>query len=165
MFEKCFSPLKIGPLELKNRIIMAPLTRQTAYSDGTPTSEMAGYYSRRAQGGVGLIITEGTYEEDKYGCKAYLSQPGISNKDQVEAWKKTTGESFDSLTTEQATVVASVAFQYGNLETETPNFWKYVTSNQWQKAYNELMDFEDNYSTRRKEEAKLLFEYLKKNKK
>jgi len=82
-----------------------------------------------------------------------------------KAWKKTTGESFDSLTTEQATVVASVAFQYGNLETETPNFWKYVTSNQWQKAYDELMDFGDFYPTRRKEEAKLLFEYLKKNKK
>jgi len=82
-----------------------------------------------------------------------------------KAWKKTTGESFNSLTTEQATVVASVAFQYGNLETETPNFWKYVTSNQWQKAYDELMDFGDFYPTRRKEEAKLLFEYLKKNKK
>jgi len=82
-----------------------------------------------------------------------------------KAWKKTTGESFNSLTTEQATVVASVAFQYGDLETETPNFWKYVTSNQWQKAYDELMDFGDRYPTRRKEEAKLLFEYLKKNKK
>ena len=35
----------------------------------------------------------------------------------------------------------------------------------WQKAYDELMDFGDNYPTRRKEEAKLLFEYLKKNKK
>jgi hypothetical protein len=76
-------------------------------------------------------------------------------------WKKTTGESFDLLTTEQATVVASVAFQYGNLETATPNFWKYVTSNEWQKAYNELMDFGDRYTTRRKEEAKLLLKYLK----
>jgi len=76
-------------------------------------------------------------------------------------WKKTTGESFDSLTTEQATVVASVAFQYGNLETATPNFWKYVTSNEWQKAYDELMDFGDRYTTRRKEEAKLLLKYLK----
>jgi len=76
-------------------------------------------------------------------------------------WKKTTGESFDSLTTEQATVVASVAFQYGNLETATSNFWKYVTSNEWQKAYDELMDFGDRYTTRRKEEAKLLLKYLK----
>ena len=82
-----------------------------------------------------------------------------------KAWKKTTGKSFNLLTEEQATVVASVAFQYGNLETETPNFWKYVTSNEWQKAYEELMDFKDNYPTRRKEEAKLLFIYLEKNKK
>ena len=76
-------------------------------------------------------------------------------------WKKTTGKSFDLLTTEQATVVASVAFQYGNLETATPNFWKYVTSNEWQKAYDELIDFGDRYTTRRKEEAKLLLKYLK----
>ena len=85
-----------------------------------------------------------------------------STKKIRKAWKKTTGKSFDSLTKEQATVVASVAFQYGNLETETPNFWKYVTSNQWQKAYDELMDFGDNYTTRRKEEAKLLLKYLQK---
>ena len=76
-------------------------------------------------------------------------------------WKETTGKSFDILTKEQATVVASVAFQYGNLKTATPNFWKYVTSNEWQKAYDELMDFKDRYPTRRKEEAKLLLKYLK----
>jgi len=76
-------------------------------------------------------------------------------------WKETTGKSFDTLTKEQATVVASVAFQYGNLKTATPNFWKYVTSNEWQKAYDELMDFKDRYPTRRKEEAKLLLKYLK----
>ena len=69
---------------------MAPLTRQSAFSDGTPTKEMAAYYARRAQGGVSLVITEGTYQVDELGCKAYLSQPGITNKDQVEAWRKTT---------------------------------------------------------------------------
>ncbi|MCY4209375.1 MAG: hypothetical protein OXD29_15695 [Roseovarius sp.] len=90
MFEKVFSPIKIGPLDLKNRIVMAPLTRQVADADGTPTVEMAAYYARRARGGVGLIISEGTYEADDSGCKAYLSQPGIANEKHVAAWKMTT---------------------------------------------------------------------------
>lgn len=90
MFENLFSSLKLGSTVLKNKIVMAPLTRQAAFADGTPTDEMAAYYARRAQGGVGLIITEGTYEVDELGCKAYLSQPGIINEKHIEAWKKTT---------------------------------------------------------------------------
>ena len=90
MFPKTFSPVQIGPLELKNRLVMAPLTRQVAEDDGTPTHEMAAYYARRARGGVGLIISEGTYETDELGCKAYLSQPGIANDKHIAGWKKTT---------------------------------------------------------------------------
>lgn len=90
MFPKTFSPLKLGPLTLKNRLIMAPLTRQVADADGTPTAEMAAYYARRARGGLGLIISEGTYEIDELGCKAYLSQPGIANDKHVAGWKLTT---------------------------------------------------------------------------
>lgn len=85
-----FSPVKIGKHTIKNRIAMAPLTRQMAEADGSPTDEMAAYYARRARGGFGMIITEGTYEEDKLGCKAYLSQPGIANKKHVKGWTKTT---------------------------------------------------------------------------
>ncbi|MFT7596111.1 MAG: 2,4-dienoyl-CoA reductase-like NADH-dependent reductase (Old Yellow Enzyme family) [Paracoccaceae bacterium] len=90
MYPTTFSPLQIGPLKLKNRLVMAPLTRQVAELDGTPTDEMAAYYARRARGGVGLIISEGTYEIDELGCKAYLSQPGIANEKHIEGWKKTT---------------------------------------------------------------------------
>jgi 2,4-dienoyl-CoA reductase-like NADH-dependent reductase (Old Yellow Enzyme family) len=90
MYPNTFSPVKIGPLELKNRLVMAPLTRQVAEADGTPTAEMAAYYARRARGGIGLIISEGTYETDELSCKAYLSQPGIANAKHVEAWKQTT---------------------------------------------------------------------------
>jgi hypothetical protein len=83
-------------------------------------------------------------------------------------WKRKTGTSFDSLTTEQATVLASVSFIYGKLETKTPNFWKYVTSNppNWQKAYEELMDFKDKspgVNKRHQKAAKLLKKYLDKN--
>ena len=88
-FEAVFSPFQLGKFTLKNRIVMAPLTRQSAEEDGTPTDEMAAYWARRARGGVSMIITEGTYENDELGCKAYLSQPGCANDKHVAGWKKT----------------------------------------------------------------------------
>ncbi|WP_018013482.1 NADH:flavin oxidoreductase [Teredinibacter turnerae] len=54
-----FEPLKIGSLELKNRIVMAPMTRNMA-PEGVPNEKNAAYYQRRAEGDVGLILTEGT---------------------------------------------------------------------------------------------------------
>jgi N-ethylmaleimide reductase len=69
---------------------MAPLTRQCAEADGTPTDEMAAYYGRRARGGLGMIVTEGTFENDELGCVAYLNQPGIANAKHVAGWKKVT---------------------------------------------------------------------------
>ncbi|MBF9033541.1 12-oxophytodienoate reductase [Rhodobacterales bacterium HKCCE2091] len=53
-----FRPLRAGPLRLKNRIAMAPMTREEA-PGGVPTRAMARYYARRAAGGTGLIVTEG----------------------------------------------------------------------------------------------------------
>jgi 2,4-dienoyl-CoA reductase-like NADH-dependent reductase (Old Yellow Enzyme family) len=67
---------------------MAPLTRQMAEADGTPTDEMAAYYARRARGGLGLIITEGTYENDGVQSRAYLSQPGIATKQHQAGWAR-----------------------------------------------------------------------------
>ncbi len=89
-FPTLFSTIKLADHTLANRIAMAPLTRQMAEPDGTPTEEMAAYYARRARGGCGLIITEGTYEEDAFGCRAYLSQPGIANAKHVAGWRKVT---------------------------------------------------------------------------
>ena len=68
-------------------------------------------------------------------------------------WQEATGESFDSLPNNKATVVASVAFQYGDLESQTPNFWRQVTSDDWNAAEKNLRNFGDNYSTRRNLEA------------
>jgi 2,4-dienoyl-CoA reductase-like NADH-dependent reductase (Old Yellow Enzyme family) len=89
-FPTLFSPLTLSGVTIPNRIALAPLTRQMAEADGTPTDEMVAYYARRARGGCGLIITEGTYEEDRHGCRAYLSQPGIANDRHVAAWRKVT---------------------------------------------------------------------------
>src|ERR1700712_3358126 len=54
-----FRPFRIGSLELANRIVMAPMTRTFA-PDGVPGAANAAYYRRRAEGGVGLILSEGT---------------------------------------------------------------------------------------------------------
>ena len=74
-----------------------------------------------------------------------------------QAWNNSASTvSFDDLTKEQATVVASVAFQYGNLATETPKFWGYVTSGDWVAAAKELRNFKDEFPSRRKLEANYL---------
>ncbi|MDB4425699.1 pesticin C-terminus-like muramidase [bacterium] len=74
-----------------------------------------------------------------------------------EDWDNSSStKDFKDLTKEQATVVASVAFQYGDLPTKTPTFWKHVTAGDWDKAEAELRNFGDAYSTRRKLEADYL---------
>ena len=88
LYPTLFSEGKLAGVTLRNRIAMAPLTRQMAQSDGTPTDEMVAYYARRARGGIGLIITEGTYETDELACRTYLSQPGIANDKHVAGWRK-----------------------------------------------------------------------------
>ncbi len=54
-----FRGFSSGPLKSRNRVAMAPMTRERA-SKGVPTEAMAAYYERRAAGGVGLVITEGS---------------------------------------------------------------------------------------------------------
>lgn len=71
-------------------------------------------------------------------------------------YEKDSGKSWSDLTSNQQTVITSVGFQYGNMKHKTPNFWNGVISNDWKAVTNELLDFGDNYSTRRKKEAKLL---------
>ncbi len=58
-----FTPFSIKGLTLPNRIVMAPMTRSFSPS-GVPGEDVAAYYRRRAEGVVGLIITEGTYPPD-----------------------------------------------------------------------------------------------------
>jgi N-ethylmaleimide reductase len=81
-----FQPCQLGDLKLKNRIVMAPMTRSRALEDGTPSPMMIDYYSQRAS--AGLIIAEGTYPSED--GKGYCRTPGIVNDEQVAAWKKVT---------------------------------------------------------------------------
>ena len=88
LFPNLFSEFKLGKLTLKNRITLAPLTRQLAEDDGTPDDEMVAYMARRARGGVGMIFCEAAYYNDELSGIAYLNQPGIANAKHVAAWKK-----------------------------------------------------------------------------
>ncbi len=54
-----FEPFRVKSRDLPNRIVMAPMTRTFA-PEGIPGAANAAYYSRRAEGGVGLILSEGT---------------------------------------------------------------------------------------------------------
>ncbi|MEO1669980.1 MAG: alkene reductase [Cyanobacteria bacterium J06631_2] len=77
------SPLEKG-LSLKNRVVMAPLTRGRAGEERTPNSLMAEYYAQRA--GAGLIISEGTaISQQGYG---WTHSPGIYTAEQTAAWKQ-----------------------------------------------------------------------------
>lgn len=80
-----FAPLTAGALTLRNRIVMAPMTRSRA--DGTlATSDMATYYAQRA--GAGLIITEGT-QPSAIG-QGYPFTPGLHSAEQAESWRPVT---------------------------------------------------------------------------
>lgn len=80
-----FSPLKAGAFNLKNRIIMAPLTRARA-PERIPNDLMARYYEQRSD--AGLIISEAT-SVAPMGV-GYARTPGIWSDEQVEGWKKIT---------------------------------------------------------------------------
>lgn len=81
-----FDPIRIDGIELKNRIIMAPMTRSRAESDHTPTELMIEYYRQRA--GAGLIITEGTSPSPN--GEGYPRTPGIYTPKQFAEWTKIT---------------------------------------------------------------------------
>lgn len=79
-------PVNIGRFKLRNRVVMAPLTRRRATTSHLPTSIMADYYGQRAS--AGLIIAEAT--NISLQAVGYMNSPGIFTVQQVEAWKKVT---------------------------------------------------------------------------
>ena len=81
-----FTPLKLGPLILKNRAVMAPLTRSRASAGNVPSALNALYYAQRAS--AGLIISEATQVCPE--GQGYISTPGIHSPEQIEGWKLVT---------------------------------------------------------------------------
>lgn len=73
-------------IKLPNRIIMAPMTRNMANNDLSPTLSMVDYYSKRAD--AGLIVTEGTIISPE--GRGYSNTPGIYTKKYIDGWKRVT---------------------------------------------------------------------------
>jgi len=81
-----FDPIAIGSLQLPNRIVMAPMTRNRAGAGDVPTELNALYYAQRAS--AGLIISEGTQVSPE--GKGYPGTPGIHTPEQEEGWRRVT---------------------------------------------------------------------------
>ena len=133
--------------------------KNDSYFEGLPESIIAklrpfyglkGAQANAVAGNLKLEDSEGTtlYEHTKKKELELLKT----------RWQEKTGTSFDDLPKNQATPIASVAFQYGDLESQTPNFWRQVTTGDWEGAEANLANFEDSWPTRRKKELA----YLKK---
>lgn len=81
-----FEPIKLGSLNLRNRVVMAPMTR-TFSPEGIPNDLVVAYYERRAKNDVGLIITEGTCVGHK-AATGHANVPYIYGEKPLAGWKK-----------------------------------------------------------------------------
>lgn len=79
-----FEPTRLGALDLANRVVMSPMTRDRAGPGDVPTALMVEYYRQRA--GAGLIISEGTQPSPE--GKGYWRTPGLYSPEQVDGWAK-----------------------------------------------------------------------------
>ena len=81
-----FQPYTLGDLPLKNRVVMAPLTRSRSNNEGVVPEYAAEYYAQRAR--AGLIVSEATNVSAQ--ARGYALTPGIWSGPQVEAWQQVT---------------------------------------------------------------------------
>ncbi|MDH1703047.1 alkene reductase [Comamonas terrigena] len=93
MVTSLFRPLQLGPLNLPNRMVMAPMTRcRTSQPGDVPNALMAAYYAQRAS--AGLIVSEAT-QISRQG-QGYSFTPGIYSEAQVEGWRRVTDAVHDA---------------------------------------------------------------------
>jgi N-ethylmaleimide reductase len=83
-----FQPFKLGDIQLANRMVMAPLTRNRAEAGNVPGAMTIEYYAQRAS--LGLIIAEATQVSAQ--AQGYVSTPGVHTPEQIAAWRKVTDE-------------------------------------------------------------------------
>lgn len=84
-----FSAGNIGKVALKNRLVVAPMTRVSASEDGVAGERMKAYYEDFARGGFGLVISEGIYIDRKWS-QTYAFQSGLTSQEQAAGWRKIT---------------------------------------------------------------------------
>lgn len=86
--KKLFTPIQIGPITLKHRVVMPPMSRLRAqWPSGIPSDLQLEYYRQRASEG-GLIFTEATAISTS--GRGYKGAPGLYNDEQVTGWKRIT---------------------------------------------------------------------------
>jgi len=81
---RLLQPVRLGPLSLRNRVVMAPMTRERS-PGGVPGSDVIAYYRRRAAGGVAMIITEGCAPDETGAFGAAVPR---MNAESAPAWQK-----------------------------------------------------------------------------
>jgi len=86
MNPQLFDSFRLGRNTLRNRLVMAPMTRSRALPDGVPGALAAEYYAQRA--GIGLIVSEGVQPSDD--GQGYMATPGIYTDAHVAGWRKVT---------------------------------------------------------------------------
>ena len=102
-YEELLQPVRIGSWSLRTRLAMAPMTRSFADDQtGTVGADVVAYYRRRAQDGIGLIITEGIVPSPR--GKGTFGVPGLYTKEQVNAWRKVT----EAVHEEGGTIIAQL---------------------------------------------------------
>src|SRR3984957_19734306 len=79
-----FNPVSVAGIKLRNRLVMAPMTRQFS-PDGIPGEDVAAYYARRASS-LGLLITEGTYVDEGSGGSGRV--PRFFGGQALAGWRK-----------------------------------------------------------------------------
>ncbi|BBH68181.1 alkene reductase [Actinoplanes sp. OR16] len=100
MTNKLFTPTTLGALNLRNRLVMAPLTRIRAGEDGVPGDLLVEHYRQRAS--MGMIITEGTWPVRE--GRTWIGQPGIETAEQVAGWRRVA----DAVHAEGGTIVMQI---------------------------------------------------------
>jgi len=84
-----FEPLRVNALDLPNRLVMAPMTRNMS-PGGVPGADVAAYYRRRAEGGIGTIVTEGTFVDETAGFTSTV--PRFFGAEALAGWKHVVDE-------------------------------------------------------------------------
>ncbi|MCA9502349.1 MAG: alkene reductase [Spirochaetaceae bacterium] len=95
-----FEPVALGRIELRNRVVMAPMTRSRAGAQDEPTELVVEYYRQRAN--AGLIVTEGIYPSAD--GKGYCRTPGLVTRAQVAGWRRVV----DAVHNEGGAIVAQI---------------------------------------------------------
>ncbi|WP_298776052.1 pesticin C-terminus-like muramidase [uncultured Shewanella sp.] len=97
--------------------------------------------------------------------KAQAEQIYLNNKVQaterlMTKYNSDSNVKFNCIPYQEQTIIASVEYQYGSSKIKTPNFWRQVTNQDWKSAHTNLMNFRDDYRSRRELEAEMLKEIL-----